>query len=250
MKQLLRTIIQACPPLYRQINRLRKSRLHEPSLSLQHRVLGSTYGGWGIPENYLTAESIVYTVGIGEDISFDLALVENYGCQVFAFDPTPMAVQFISKSTLPDKMTFVPIGLSSKDGPETFHTPQIPGFHSFSQVVDPTQGNSTEIVCETLTLKSMMDRLHHLRVDLVKMDIEGFEFDVIEQILSSISSCALPQCLLIEFHHLAYGIGVARTYKAVENLLAIGYRIFWMSPVGREYGFFLPADQAMRSFEA
>jgi FkbM family methyltransferase len=168
-----------------------------------------------------------------------LALVKTYGCKVFAFDPTPIAVQFMSKIQLPDEMTFVPIGLSSKDGLEKFYTPQIPGFHSFSQVIDPNQGSSTEIFCEALTLKSIMERFHHSRVDLVKMDIEGFEYDVIKHILSSIPSRTLPPCLLIEFHHLAYGIGTERTYKAVESLLAGGYRIFWMSPVGKEYGFSL-----------
>lgn len=239
MKKALSAIIQACPPLYRQINRVRKFRLHEPSLNMQHRVLGSAYGGWAVPENYLHAESIVYTVGVGEDITFDLALAKTYGCKVFAFDPTPIAVQFMSKIQLPDEMTFVPIGLSSKDGREKFYTPQIAGFDSFSQVIDPNEGKSSEIFCEVLTLKSIMERFRHRRVDLVKMDIEGFEYDVIEQMLSSIPSCALPQCLAIEFHHLVYGIGTERTYKAVESLLAHGYRIFWMSPLGKEYGFCL-----------
>lgn len=239
MKKFLSAVIQACPPLYRQVNRARKFRLHEPTLRLQHRVLGSTYGGWGIPENYLHDGSIVYTIGVGEDISFDLALVNTYGCRVFAFDPTPIAVQFMNDKQLPDELTFVPIGLSSKDGPEKFYTPQISGYHSFSQSIDPQQGSSTEIFCDALTLKSIMRRFHHSRVDLVKMDIEGFEYEVIEHILSSIPSCALPQCLLVEFHHLTYGIGTDRTYKAVESLLAGGYRIFWMSPVGKEYGFIL-----------
>jgi FkbM family methyltransferase len=239
MKKLLSAIIQACPPLYRQINRLRKFRLHEPNFSLPHRVLGSTYGGWAIPDNYLNPASIVYTVGVGEDISFDLALVTTYGCKVFAFDPTPIAVQFISKNRLPGQMTFVPIGLSSKDGPETFYTPQVPGFHSFSQCIDPSQGTSTEIVCEAMTLKSIMERFNHSHVDLIKIDIEGFEYDVIEHMLVSIPSCSLPKCLLIEFHHLVYGIGTERTCKAVESLLARGYKIFWVSQVGKEYGFFL-----------
>ena len=218
---------------------MRNFRLHEPSLSLRHQVLGSTYGGWGVPDNYLHSGSIVYTVGVGKDISFDLGLVNNYGCKVFAFDPTPIAMQFMSKTRLPDRMTFVPIGLSSKDGKERFYAPQIAGGDSFSKIIDPNQGKSAEIVCETLTLKSIMERFHHKHVDFVKMDIEGFEYDVIDEILSSIPCHCLPQCLAIEFHHLTYGIGTERTYKAVEKLLAHGYRIFWMSSLGKEYGFLL-----------
>jgi FkbM family methyltransferase len=236
VKKLMSTIVQACPPLYRQINRARHFRLHEPNLNLPQRVLGSSYGGWAIPDNYLNSNSIAYTVGVGEDITFDLALVKEYGCKVFAFDPTPIAVEFMKKTRLPDELTFVPIGLGSTDGPETFFTPQVPGFHSFSRVIDPNEGKSSEISCETLTLESIITRLHHTRVDVVKMDIEGFEYDVIEQMISSRTR---PQCLLIEFHHLLYGIETERTYKAVKNLMSEGYRIFWISPLGREYGFFL-----------
>jgi FkbM family methyltransferase len=236
MKAVLSAAVRAFPPLYRQINRVRKFRLHEPNSNLKYRVLGSSYGGWGIPENYLHSDSIVYTVGIGEDISFDLAIAQTYGCNVFAFDPTPIAVEFMRKRDIPDGMTFVPIGLSSSDGLERFFTPQTPGFHSFSRTIDATQGDSTEVFCEVLTLKSMMKRLDHSHVDLVKMDIEGFEYEVIEEMTSSGTK---PRCLLIEFHHLAYGIATERTFRAVENLLAAGYRIFWISQLGREYGFIL-----------
>ena len=236
MRKLLSAIVQMCPPLYRQINRVRKFRLHEPNVSLPYRILGSSYGGWGIPENYLDDESIAYTIGVGEDITFDLALVRTYGCKVFALDPTPIAVKFMSQCQLPDGLTFVPIGVSCRDGTERFFAPQVEGFHSFSQTIDPDKGISVETYLETLTLRSIMNRFHHTRVDLVKMDIEGFEYDVIKEI---ISSGTRPQCLLIEFHHLSYGIETGRTYEAVENLLAYGYRIFWISALGREYGFSL-----------
>src|ERR1700688_4742769 len=111
VKKLMSTIVQACPPLYRQINRARHFRLHEPNLNLPQRVLGSSYGGWAIPDNYLNSNSIAYTVGVGEDITFDLALVKEYGCKVFAFDPTPIAVEFMKKTRLPDELPFGPVGL-------------------------------------------------------------------------------------------------------------------------------------------
>jgi hypothetical protein len=35
--------------------------------------LGTNYGGWIIPkDNNLTQKSIVYSAGVGEDISFDI----------------------------------------------------------------------------------------------------------------------------------------------------------------------------------
>jgi FkbM family methyltransferase len=239
-----------CPPLHRQISRLRKWRLHEPDFRLAYKVLGSSYGGWAVPEGYLDRKSIAYCVGVGRDITFDLALVNRYGCKVFAFDPTPMAVEFMGSRELPDEITFAPIGLSSHDGMATFYTPQREGFDAFSKVIDPKCGESAEILCETLTLASIMKRLGHDRVDLLKMDIEGFEYEVIDDI---ISSRELPNCLLLEFHHMLYGIGVQQTYRAVESLLAAGYRIFWVSNLGREYGFIRnmnTATDAANSLEA
>lgn len=143
-------------------------------------------------------------------------------------------------------MIFTPIGLSSKDGIEKFFAPQVAGLRSFSKQTDQRQGESTEIFCEVFTLKSIMKRLQHNCVDLLKMDIEGFEYDVIDQMMASNTK---PQCLLIEFHHLSYGIGTERTDKAVANLLAGGYNIFWISELGREYGFFLgePEKSAFQS---
>ena len=39
--------------------------------------LGTNYGGWYIPKDIkLDKESIIYSGGVGEDISFDLVLSE------------------------------------------------------------------------------------------------------------------------------------------------------------------------------
>lgn len=211
-------------------------RLHEPDVHLPHRVLGTFYGGWAIPQDYLNQESIAYTVGVGRDISFDLALVKEFGCKVFAFDPTPIAVQFMAERKQPDGITFVPVGLSACDGTRTFFAPQIKEFDCFSKVIDTTAGVSAEIKCETLTFASLMKSLGHDFIDLLKMDIEGFEYEVL---IEMISSRALPRCLLVEFHHLTYGISIEETCKAVASLSAVGYRIFWVSQLGREYGFIL-----------
>jgi FkbM family methyltransferase len=235
MKKLLSSLVQACPPLYRQINRLRRYRLHKPNLRLRCELLGTSYGGWCVPMNFLRPTSIAYTVGVGEDISFDLELVRKYGCNVFAFDPTPIAVEFMERAVLPERLVFVPVGLGPSDGRASFFTAQIEGCRSFSQVVDPKEGMASQIACEVLTLKSIKHRLQHESVDLVKMDIEGFEYDVIDEMMSSGTK---PKCLLVEFHHQVYGISPERTRKSVASLLANGYSIFWVSELGREYGFF------------
>jgi hypothetical protein len=70
------------------------------------------------------------------------------------------------------------------------------------------------------------------------MDVEGAEYDVVDDILAS--GAPVSQ-LLIEFHHRFAGVGIERTRNAVTALNAAGYRIFFVSASGEEYGFIRPA---------
>jgi hypothetical protein len=55
--------------------------------------LGSGYGGWLLPKDaILNKDSVCYLTGAGEDISFDCALVEQFGVQARIVDPTPRAI--------------------------------------------------------------------------------------------------------------------------------------------------------------
>src|SRR5690606_14731904 len=52
---------------------------------------GSRYGGWSIPNGILNSVSICYLAGAGEVISFNVELVDNFGCYVHVIDPSPRA---------------------------------------------------------------------------------------------------------------------------------------------------------------
>src|SRR5690606_25746429 len=66
-----------------QFNRDKSHHLHEK--------LGTRYGGWYVPSDLLNAQSICYCIGAGEDISFDIELINRFDCHVYTFDPTPRA---------------------------------------------------------------------------------------------------------------------------------------------------------------
>src|SRR5437899_9092254 len=50
------------------------------------------YGGWRVCPEGIDADSIVYDIGVGEDISFAISLIEKYRLRVWAFDPTPRSI--------------------------------------------------------------------------------------------------------------------------------------------------------------
>ena len=66
------------------------------------------------------------------------------------------------------------------------------------------------------------------------MDIEGFEYQVIDDILAG---PIRPRQWLIEFHHTMYGHKAAETEAAVAKILAAGYTLFSVSNIGQEYSF-------------
>ena len=53
--------------------------------------LGSNYGGWSFYETKNLLGGNVISAGVGEDVSFDVELIEKFSCRVFLVDPTPRA---------------------------------------------------------------------------------------------------------------------------------------------------------------
>lgn len=73
-------------------------------------------GGWWFTAQGLDRDSIVYSPGVGEDITFDLSVIERFGAEVHAFDPTPSSIEMLSKTDLPDRFHFHPWAITAKDG--------------------------------------------------------------------------------------------------------------------------------------
>lgn len=195
-----------------------------------HR-LGSDYGGWVCLPGKLSSKSTVYSFGVGTDISFDEALIAMTGCTVHAFDPTPGSAQWIQSQRLPAKFCFYGFGLADRDGHQIFRKPDIRGYFSPSAVLNyPGEGVSLPVH----RLGSIMRRLGHTKIDLLKMDIEGAEYSVLTDMLHS---GIRPAQLLVEFHHRIAGVGIHQTRIALRNLQEAGYDLLDVSPRGEEFTF-------------
>jgi FkbM family methyltransferase len=224
--------------LKRVLRRLRSRRLHEPDINANWVELGSDYGGWPVIPTRLPHQPLVYAFGVGEDISFDLAIIRKLGATVHAFDPTPRSQEWVGgQSDLPDQFNFHPIGVGGSDGTAEFFPPAKENHVSFSNA--PTdQQNGPPIVAEICTVETLQRRLGHRRIDVLKMDVEGFEYDVIRSLERA---DVRPGHLLVEFHHGMYRATDEDTLDAVARLRRLGYRLFFVSDTGREYGFVLGA---------
>jgi hypothetical protein len=107
----------------------KKSDINYFPLSIK-KWYGNEYGGFYIcPDLLLSKDNrkiIVYSCGIGEDISFDTAIMNNYNCEIFAFDPTPKSIEWIKKQNLPDNFIFSPYGVSDKTEKKLLHLSNTP----------------------------------------------------------------------------------------------------------------------------
>ena len=180
----------------------------------------------------LDARSAVYSVGVGSDITFDLALIARFGCTVHAFDPTPMACDWVAGQGVPQQFVFHPIGLANVDEEVAFAMPLQEGWVSFSL---PSQGLTDDVVyCPVRRLETIAADLGHRQIVLLKMDIEGFEYGVIDDVLAG---PLRPAQWMIEFHHTMMHFVPDQTRRAVGLLEAAGYRLFAVSNTGHEYSF-------------
>lgn len=192
--------------------------------------LGTEYGGYAVVLERLGPQSVVYSLGLGEDISFDLELIERCGCEVYGFDPTPRSIAWVKAQNPPARLHVRELGVAAYDGTASFTPPANP--EHISHRMSAANGGAGEIRFEVRKLSTLMRELGHQRLDLLKMDVEGAEYDVVDDLLES---GLQPSQLLLEFHHGMYGIELSRTEATLDKLRSAGYRIFDAQPTGREF---------------
>ncbi len=229
--------LENTPGYQRKKLRLKQLLGREPRLGIDLDVGAVKAGGWWFHADTLDEDSIVYSLGVGEDADFDLSLIDRFGLTVHAFDPTPSTVDWVAGHNLPDRFRFHPWAVAAADGVVRLY-PRARRDGSRSQVMYTmvAEGGSRDGAVEVAaySLGSITRRLGHARVDLLKMDIEGAEYEVLDTLLDS---AVKPRQLLVEFHHRFAGIGPDRTVDMVARLRNDGYGIFAISETGRELSF-------------
>ena len=226
-----------------QINKLRN--LHRKSIEKKRYSIkkncnsvwyGNTYGGFFVYPDLLDEYSIVYSIGIGCDVSFDMEIIKQHNSRVYGFDPTPKSINWVSRNTLPVQFKFFDFGISKKTGTEVFHLPKNPNYVSGSVF---QHANLSEFETVEVRMKSFQDiiwELGHKKIDILKMDIEGSEYDVIDSILKS--DVRIDQ-ILIEFHERFFDDGFNKTMDAIKKIEKKGYKLFGISESKEELSFIL-----------
>jgi FkbM family methyltransferase len=128
----------------------------------------------------LSPESFVVSGGAGNDISFELDLIRRFGCSVALFDPSlPGRTTVARHQPTSDRLHFFERGIAAKKGVNYLQPPsRDPSLHSWVKA-DEDSGEAMQFV----TLADIANQFSKQRIDLLKIDIEGYEYEVLEDLL-------------------------------------------------------------------
>ena len=216
--------------------RFRRHKLKQLGIEPVSCKTSALYGGdhgWVVDESLLNRESVIYSVGVGSNIDFDVELINSLGATVHAFDPTPRSIEWVKSQKLPKHFIFHPFGLSAENGHMDFFPPSKASSTHFSPI--DRYGDTNNVVrAPVKDIDTIASELNHKEIDLLKMDIEGAEYEVIEALPKN--RVAINQ-ILIEFHHMYKGIPISKTVDAISTLSNLGFELFNISQRTYEFSF-------------
>jgi FkbM family methyltransferase len=203
-------------------------RFAPPRVQVQRalQAMGSDYGGYSLDPSLIGPGAVVYSLGVGQDISFDLGLIQRYGLTVHAFDPTPRVKTWLASQVLPEQFQFHDVGIADFDGDGIFYLPPRQDHISHS-LIRARQYSRDSIQVPMIRLHTAMQRLGHNRIDLLKVDIEGAEYTVLQDLIQE----RIPVTqILIEFHHRLSSVGTRATKRMLSLLEDYGMKVCHVCP--------------------
>ena len=162
---------------------------------------------------FLKKGCIVYSMGGNNDWNFELDLLEKTPCEIHTFDCTGPSSRFIKPKN--DRLYFHHICLAA----ESTNAPM---------ACDNGHGS---ICGPMMSIQDIQHKMNHTRIDLLKMDIEGYEWPILRSwpTLQEDDSAVLPYQILVEVHYISQFLQVGTPFspkehvKLQEHLLKMGY---------------------------
>jgi FkbM family methyltransferase len=174
------------------------------------------------------SSSNIIDVGCGQDAELSLYLISRYGLKAYGVDPTIKhqdALKMIEDKT-GNRFQHIKSAVSSKEGEMTFY--ETLDHESGSFYEDHKNIISDRIrsyTVKTMTISGLVKHLNLQSVDLIKLDLEGAEYELFNDIdLNELNNC---RQIYIEFHHHAFRRYTRQdTNKIVDKFRNNGFKVF------------------------
>ena len=172
---------------------------------------------------------MAYRAGAGEDITFDLAHIQRFGCEVFSIDPTPRARAHIARTAPADqRFHFLDVGLWDRDDMIRFYAPADPAHVSYPAL--NLQRTSEFFEAPVKKLSTIMREHGHTRLGLLKLDIEGAEYRILG---SMIVDGVNADVICVEYEEAQLPLDAAyliRSRRSAYALMCHGYSLVAVEP--------------------
>lgn len=176
---------------------------------------------WEFCPTGLNSKSRIVCAGAGGDISFEAELHQLTGAEVHLLDPSPTGIETYRKAP-PVGVVYHEVGLAGDSSNYTFALPRNPDEGSYKEPRFDSEGMET-VTFKCLSIDDFMASHDIKSIDLFKMDIEGFEYDVLDSIIKR----KIPiRQICVEFHNLRGHLlsGIIR-YLWIIRLRLNGYHL-------------------------
>ena len=211
--------------------------------------VGSANQGYTIPASYLNESSVCYCVGAGTDISLDTELAAIFKAKVFVFDPMTYALDHFNGLVSSTKMgkrftndnnkqgyvytigtedllaiTYCATGIWDEKKVVKFYVPSLDNYAGHS--ITNLQNTEDYIAAPVDKLANIMRELGHQQLDLLKLEIEGSEYTVINDVLADKLDVKIILVEYDEFHHrkgLARLAAIRNIEQSARKLIKAGY---------------------------
>jgi FkbM family methyltransferase len=194
-------------------HRLRHSFDSLHSKPLPDKVTIGVLSQWTIVTRGLRSDAVIYSGGVGEDITFEQELIRRFGVKIHIFDPAPVAARTIASANT-ESLLFRPVGITAS-GVGRFSI----GGGTASGTWLKAGGNET-LPCTSLAREMKING--HNSIDLLKIDIEGFEYEVLENCLAE----GIPiKQICVEFHDFFRDIPKTKTKNMIRALQLHGFEL-------------------------
>jgi len=189
---------------------------------VKFELVGTQYGGWCVALDLIPEGSTIISAGVGEDVSFDKEMIRLKKCKVIGLDPTEKSFKYINENPV-DNFQFVRKALSHTKEKIKIYKNHNPDWVSESILRSHNMVSDDFYEAESTTLPELLEK--YPDVSLIKMDIEGSEYELIE----NLSELKVPQ-VCVEFHHFCSDKTWEDTKRCILKMGEIGYKRFLEKP--------------------
>jgi len=149
--------------------------------------------------------------------------------RIIAFEPSPVNMETfrlnVALNDLNDRIATHQMGVGNSVGTMKFNVVNKGNMSSFYKRKDDGEAEQVETIdVEVTTLDAFIEE-HPQEIDYIRMDVEGFEYEIFQGMQNLLKSEYAPEGFFIEIHSALLNENGHSCHEFVENLHAHGYEI-------------------------